>query len=262
MTCGIYRITCLVNNKVYIGSSKQIEIRKNAHKARLIKGTHVNKYLQNAYNAYGNSAFRFAILEVCDEICLIVREQFWIDHYKSYDREFGFNANRLADRPTGSKHSEETRRKMSAIKKLQYMEGLITSNLIGHPRKPHTEESKRKLSESRKGNKNPRFGYKEPEDKKRARMANMLAKPRWNTGLTKDVDPRLAKLGVWAGKLPPNAIRCTLFDTETSTTWESNSLKHLAQLCPLSLATINRLKSGNAGLKITQRYRFYDSNSN
>lgn len=74
------------------------------------------------------------------------------------------------------------------------------------------------LSEQRKGSGNPRWGFKEDEEKKHARMKNMLSKPRWNAGLTKENDPRIAKLATWKGKIPPNAKKIEIFDTVNQTT--------------------------------------------
>lgn len=84
-----------------------------------------------------------------------------------------------------------------------------------------TEDGKKfvlALSEQRRGSGNPRWGFKEVEEKKHERMKNMLSKPRWNAGLTKENDPRIAKLATWKGKIPPNAKKIEIFDSITQTT--------------------------------------------
>jgi group I intron endonuclease len=60
---GIYKITCLANNKCYIGQSVAIKRRWNDHQKALAGGTHYNTYLQNAYNKYGKGSFVYEILE-------------------------------------------------------------------------------------------------------------------------------------------------------------------------------------------------------
>lgn len=60
---GIYKITCLVNNKSYIGQSTSIKRRWATHKRELASGIHYNRYLQNAYNKYGKDNFTYEILE-------------------------------------------------------------------------------------------------------------------------------------------------------------------------------------------------------
>ena len=49
-------------------------------------------------------------------------------------------------------------------------------------------------------------------------MKNMLSKPRWNAGLTKENDSRIVKLAPWKGKIPPNAKKIEIFDIATQTT--------------------------------------------
>ncbi len=50
MSCGIYQITCSINNKIYIGSSCNIDARWMDHKSRLQANKHPNSFLQNSWN--------------------------------------------------------------------------------------------------------------------------------------------------------------------------------------------------------------------
>ena len=59
MTCGIYKITNKQNEKFYIGSSTNIEMRWCAHKSCLRRNVHSNQHLQNAWNKYGNEEGEF-----------------------------------------------------------------------------------------------------------------------------------------------------------------------------------------------------------
>lgn len=86
---GIYKITCVGNNKCYIGQSIAIKRRWNDHKKSLKQGTHYNKYLQNAYNKYGENSFVYEILEQCSKDNLNEREQFYIALFDSFKN--GFN---------------------------------------------------------------------------------------------------------------------------------------------------------------------------
>lgn len=91
MKIGIYRMTCLVNGKNYIGKSKNLRSRIRQHKFRLRNGTHENPHLQNCFNKYGESKFEFEILEECNINELIDKEYFWINYYECTNSEKGFN---------------------------------------------------------------------------------------------------------------------------------------------------------------------------
>lgn len=80
MKIGIYRIKNSINNKIYIGSTKNIEARWAKHKALLRHNKHQNAHLQNAWNKYGENAFIFEVIEECKIEDLINREQFFIDN--------------------------------------------------------------------------------------------------------------------------------------------------------------------------------------
>ena len=60
---GIYCIENTINNKKYIGSSKNVFKRKNRHFGDLRNNIHPNKKLQASYNKYGVENFKFYVLE-------------------------------------------------------------------------------------------------------------------------------------------------------------------------------------------------------
>lgn len=77
--CGIYRITCLPENKAYIGKSKNIGTRWFSHLSDLANHIHGNSDLQRAYNACGVTALNFEIIEVVEEDRLAEAEARWIE---------------------------------------------------------------------------------------------------------------------------------------------------------------------------------------
>jgi len=90
--CGIYKITCLGNNKVYIGSSSDVKKRLSDHKNKLLKNRHENKHLQNTFNIYGQDKFLFEIIDIVDkEEKLYEFENQFFSLYKSTNSNFGFN---------------------------------------------------------------------------------------------------------------------------------------------------------------------------
>ncbi len=56
---GIYVISCIKNQKHYIGESNNITARLCAHKNKLRRNVHENKELQSDFNKYGEEFFLF-----------------------------------------------------------------------------------------------------------------------------------------------------------------------------------------------------------
>lgn len=135
---GVYKITNLINQKVYIGQSWDIEKRWIQHK----RNKH-NLHLNNAFQKYGIESFSFEVLVSFlnfteTQALLDIAEIFYIRYYKTtekgYNKTFGGQ---------GGKKTEETKRKISEIKK---------------GKKP-SEETKEKLRKISLGNKRA-LGYR------------------------------------------------------------------------------------------------------
>lgn len=89
---GVYGILNSLNGKWYVGQSVNLQTRKWAHLTKLRQGRHRNSHLQDAFAKYGESAFRFQILEVLPSPSnLDDRERHWIDFYHSNDPAHGYN---------------------------------------------------------------------------------------------------------------------------------------------------------------------------
>ena len=89
--CGIYCIENTINNKKYIGLSRDIRRRWNEHKSELRNNNHDNIYLQRAWNAYGEDVFKFYIIELCESSVLCDKEQYYIAKYHTLSHENGYN---------------------------------------------------------------------------------------------------------------------------------------------------------------------------
>ena len=63
---GIYKITNIINNKIYIGCSKNISSRYRSHICDLKQNKSSCRILQSAVTKYGINNFTFEILEICD----------------------------------------------------------------------------------------------------------------------------------------------------------------------------------------------------
>lgn len=89
--CGIYRITNTVNGKSYVGQSGNIKTRFEQHRSELRHNKHDNDYLQNAWNKYGEENFIFEIIKLCSRDELDELEIYYIDYFKSYKDDNGYN---------------------------------------------------------------------------------------------------------------------------------------------------------------------------
>jgi len=177
--CGIYKITNTVDGKFYIGSSTNIFRRWREHKSRLRMGKHHSRYLQNAWNKYGEELFSFEVALLCEVDDLCRYEQAYIDALKpEYNiavcaeasgrfmsdetkRKIGDSIRKCGNHRAGVKLSEETKRKMSEAHKAlwteeyklkhrpteEHLHKMHEANKGRH----HTEETRRKLSEANKG---------------------------------------------------------------------------------------------------------------
>lgn len=155
-TSGIYKITCMANGKIYVGSSENLRRRWNEHQYRLKNNTHSNQYLQNAWDKYGQESFIFEVVELTTLTMTLEREQYWLDELKSYNKQIGFNISKCVEAPMkgrgGYTHSLETRMKISIGnkgKKLTLKQRAAVSN--AQKGKPKSKETRTKMSKAATG---------------------------------------------------------------------------------------------------------------
>lgn len=137
---GIYKITS-PTGKVYIGQSINIEQRFQYYaKLNCIEQVKLLRSLQK----YTPENHNFEIIEECVESELNLRERYWQEQYDVLNKEKGLNLRYTKVGDRSGTMSEETRDRMSDSKKGEknYMFG-----------RKHSEETKKKISEKRKGHK-------------------------------------------------------------------------------------------------------------
>jgi group I intron endonuclease len=85
---GVFQIKNTVNNKVFLGSTTNLEGIQNSQMYKLAEGFHKNKQLQKEFAQFGKDNFVFEILETIevkndpdfnldDELTLL--EQIWLE---------------------------------------------------------------------------------------------------------------------------------------------------------------------------------------
>ena len=146
MNKGIYKITNIINGKVYIGQSTNLKDRIKQHESMIKNYNENNNYLRKATKKYGYKNFKIEIIKFCDEKELDYYEIYYIDLYKSSDRKFGYNIELGGNI---NKHlSKEQIDKMKKNKK-----GKLKGKDNPFFGKKHTEKTKKIISEKQKGNK-------------------------------------------------------------------------------------------------------------
>jgi group I intron endonuclease len=161
---GIYKIQSIIKpERIYIGSSVDINKRWCEHLKRLRLCKHENKKIQYHFDKYKESDLVFIILEPCLPKFLLIREQYYINVLKPY-----FNICKIAGSHLGCKRSDESRLNMSIAQ-------------IRSGNKP-TDECKRMSIEAHTGftpwNKGIKTGIKPPTIFKKGLVP-------WNKGTAK-----------------------------------------------------------------------------
>lgn len=152
---GIYRIINLINGKIYIGRSVNLKSRKSKHKTSI-----TNTIISRAIQKYGHENFKFEVIEYCECDSLIEREQYYLNLFNPYD-ENGYNL--LKDSSyggwSGMVHTPEARLKMSKGKK-----GITPWNKGKKGVQECSDETRKLMSENRKGNGNGFYGKSHSEE--------------------------------------------------------------------------------------------------
>jgi len=133
----IYLRTNLVNGMQYVGQTVDFKKRESAWKC--IKWVYANKLLTEDRNKYGLENFKTEILEECDDSKLDELEIYYVDKLNTIYPN-GYNDNEGGS--IGFHHSEETKKKISESNKGKHFDkkGISLS-----------EEHKHKISNSLKG---------------------------------------------------------------------------------------------------------------
>lgn len=100
----IYKIENTKNKNCYVGSTTNLSRRKKDHLRILKENKHHCKYLQRAWNKYGEDLFVFEVVEVFNydiKEDILIKEQFYIDNLKSK-----YNCCKTAGSQLGSKRDK------------------------------------------------------------------------------------------------------------------------------------------------------------
>jgi group I intron endonuclease len=65
---GLYAIVHQPTNRCYVGSANDVRRRFKEHRSLLRRGSHHSRYLQNAWNKYGEQQFVFKVVAAVDSL--------------------------------------------------------------------------------------------------------------------------------------------------------------------------------------------------
>lgn len=207
----IYKIRNVTNGKFYVGSTTNTRERFRSHRNRLRNNKHHCLHLQASWNKYGEDCFKFEIIETVEsEDLLWDAENRWLE--ENFGKPHCYNAGRSADAPMrgrtgelspnykrvwgqefkdkvaigikavydadpsshprlGKQHTEETKAKISARVQQAVAEGRGGAFIP-------SEETRKKMSESLKGNQNA-LGYKRSDAEREAIRQRTLGNQNW-----------------------------------------------------------------------------------
>lgn len=167
---GIYCFTNKVNGKKYIGQSIDLDRRRRKMDYK------TSSMFYSALTKYGLDAFDYEILELCPVENLDEREIFWIQHYQTFPPSLGFGYN-LVSGGGHQEFSEETRKKLSECRKgdknWNFWNKGESHPLFG---KKITDEHKKHISESKKNGFHPTRGKKLPKEWIENKRLGMMGK--------------------------------------------------------------------------------------
>lgn len=231
----IYKLTNIVNGKVYIGLTSQI-IKRIGNHIYLSKNpkNKSNKYIHKAISKYGLSSFTIEIVEMCKDLDDANRKEVeWIDKTSSTDSSKGYNLDSGGKVKKPSKTNTEVRRRNAkTVSVAQYdLDGKLIKTFYS------VAEASRVLNindtdihrSHKRGYKVKQFLFKKFKDKPPQR-----------------IEPHTSKKGenfktLYKGKLTHNARTCHAENLITGETFTEGSVLKLADKIGLHNTTVWRI---------------------
>lgn len=192
---GCYKITNTASGHIYIGSAIDLRDRRRKHFEELRRGAHHSVALQRAWAKYGEGAFRFEVILICEPFELLRYEQALIDLWgpdynicptagNCLGRKLSPETiERLRAAQKGKKASDETKAKMSAVR-------------LGHLT---SDETRQRIGLAQKGKRRGSMS-----DESRARMSAA------QTGHPTSTETRAKISAALTGKTPSDETRAKL----------------------------------------------------
>lgn len=251
---GIYKIINNVNGNIYIGQSLDVKDRIRHHRYLLNKGTHSNNFLLNSYNIHGAECFSFEIIYTIkdrtitkEQIIKILndKEEYYIQKHHSFETGYNLTSggdNKIFSEASIKKMSESHKGKFPSLLCRQKTSARMSNRVvsddtrkklsIANTGKKHTEADKQKMSVSRMGDKNNRYGTHHSEESKR-----------------KIGEAQIGELNHNYGKTTPESVKQKCRDSY------HGSQCHLSKLDDDKVIAIKlALSEGQTGVSLAKKY--------
>lgn len=111
---GIYKITNLINMKVYVGQASDLDRRFHNYMRDYYDFEHTRPIIQ-AMREYGHEFFEFEVICECPRNRLSAEEEFWVMFYMATDGEYGYNVQAVRHDMDYSKTNIDYRRYLSKV---------------------------------------------------------------------------------------------------------------------------------------------------
>ena len=213
MIYSIYLLTNIVNQKKYIGVTHDFAGRMRGH-----KGCYNDSYLTRAILKHGwNNFTKQIIFQSKDkEYAYKEAEAIFIKEYSCKDPEYGYNLTDGGEGSPGYIASEITREKQRLAKLGKTLSDEHKLRIsIGNTGKKYSDETKKKISEKLKGNKN--FSGKTFSDEVLNKLSEQKAKDWIIVSPTKEIiSVHNMRKFCLQNNLSPSAMSRVLKGTQTS----------------------------------------------
>jgi len=179
MTQVIYKIINTFNGKFYVGSTTNQKVRFRQHRKLLRGNRHHCKHLQAAWSKYGEDKFIFAVVEtVAPDVALWSVEDTWLKEHIGTEQCYNSGTAAAASWRGiyGSAHPnfgkimrQEQKHDIATTLKTFYAE-----DYNNHPRvgTTHSDETKAKISASKKANPTKHWAGRERDEETRKKIGD------------------------------------------------------------------------------------------
>lgn len=155
----IYEATNLINGKRYIGKTVYGLHKRKMEHLLAAKNNKENVYFHLAIQKHGEHSFSWKILTHCENLKdLSLMEKYYIELFKSNQRDYGYNLTNGGEGCEGYKHTDAMKMYLSELKK-----GMYVGCKNGMYGKTHSEKTREAHSLRMRGENHPFFGKKRSE---------------------------------------------------------------------------------------------------